>query len=153
MLYFDAKITKIIHTERNLFDEVAQSVCGVQQCSVADNVNDLVMCYIFPAVTSASSYISVLLAVAAPHYNVRPLREWRQRHLPMSLIGFQRFARQQLIAQRSVDNSCIEQRHAPVHRFVNNADALFPVGRLRTVVIHTHYAEVKSGHLKGCALL
>ena len=58
------------------------------------------------------------------------------------------FAGQILVGQRSVDNSRVEECHAPVHRFVQQPDTLFLVRMLAAVVGQAHHSEAECRHLE-----
>ena len=50
---------------------------------------------------------------------------------------------QLFVVQRTVDNGSVEQRHAPVHCLMKQADTLLLVGMTAPVVSHAHHAEAQ----------
>lgn len=70
------------------------------------------------------------------------------RYVDFALELDEGFACQQFVGQRSVDDRRVEKRHAALHGFVQQTDALFLVRVLAAVVGHAHHAEAECRHLE-----
>lgn len=71
------------------------------------------------------------------------------RHVDPPFELGQRFSCQILIGQRSINDSCVEERYTTLYRLMQQTDTLFFVGMLAAVVGHSHHAETECRHLEG----
>lgn len=71
------------------------------------------------------------------------------RHVDPPFELGQRFSCQILIGQRSINDSCVEERYTTLYRLMQQSDTLFLIRVLAAVVSHAHHAEAECRHLEG----